>query len=286
MEINIEKISSYDHVTYTVREYIQPSFIYPRHYHPEFELTYIGESYGKLYAGNAVIDFRKGDLFLIAPGVIHSFKNPKNYSDSKVSAKATCVFFERNFLGSDFFNRKEARMLNELFKKATLGVLYFTPDQEFTELLKGLMKAKELRGVAILLEILDILSLDRNVRLISNDLLLNKYYFRYSKDDRIEKICDYMSRHYNDRVTCREVANMISMSEPAFSRFFKLRTEKTFTRVLNEIRVANAQKLLLESDKNVNEIGKECGYNNLSHFNRQFKSINKMSPGEFREYHL
>ena len=118
MQISIEKLNQYENSTYLIREYIQPSFASPRHYHQEFELAYIEESYGKLYMGNSIADFKKGDLFLFAPRLIHCFKNPKGYEETKNDAKATCVFFMRDFLGGDFLRRLQTKMLNSLFQKS------------------------------------------------------------------------------------------------------------------------------------------------------------------------
>lgn len=282
MEINEEKISFNDDVTYTIKSYKQSNFIYPRHYHPEYELTYIKEGQGKLYTGNTIIDFQGGDLFLIAPCIIHSFRNPRNYSGYKVKTKAHSVYFRPDFLGNDFLNRQEAIKLNEFFKRAGSCILQFRVGREVINLLKRIIQAESLSGIAILLEIMNKLSLDKNVLTYSNELVLNKYYVRYSRDKRIEKISDYLLKHLEKKITSREVAAMVDMSAASFSRFFKHRTKKTFTRVVNEIRLVKAQKLLLESDKRIHEICRECGYANLSYFNRQFKRVNRMSPGEFR----
>jgi transcriptional regulator GlxA family with amidase domain len=74
------------------------------------------------------------------------------------------------------------------------------------------------------------------------------------------------------------------MSTAGFPRFFKSRTEIIFTGFINEIRLSKAQKLLIESSKSIHDISLECGYRNLSYFNRQFRLHNNISPKGFREY--
>jgi len=283
MEINSQKVFITDNATYDIRRYITAHFKASRHNHPEFELAYIEESYGKLYSGNVILDFKKGDLFLIAPGLLHAFKNPKNFEDGKTKAVATCVFFPRNFMGNGFLEHRETRMLNKLLKKAEAGIIHFENEAKIPKLLKKLLKTKGLTGIATLLEILDTLSASNRMKIYSDELAVNRHYFRQSKDERLNRVSDYLLANFGNKLTCGEVAGMVNMSVPSFCRFFRIWTEKTFIEVLNEIRVANAQKLLLETNKSISEIGKECGYSSMSHFNKKFRLVSNIAPAGFRK---
>jgi AraC-like DNA-binding protein len=285
MQINLEKLSPYENSTYLIREYSQPSFKSPRHFHEEYELTYIEDSYGKLYIGNSIIDFRKGDLFLFAPRLIHCFKNPKGYELIKKSANAICVWFMPDFLGGDFFRRTQAKMLNAMLQKSEYGLHISRPSNEIIDLLKSIRLSKNLNGVIRLLLILDKLSVQKNITILS-DSRLNKYYYKHSSDNKIEKVMDYVKRNFRNKITEKEVASLIMMSEAGFSRFFKSRTEVNFTSYVNGIRLSEAQKLLIETKKPIHDICADCGYDNLSYFNRQFKLHNNMSPKVFREYFI
>ena len=78
-----------------------------------------------------------------------------------------------------------------------------------------------------------------------------------------------------------KVADVASMTRNAFCKYFKKRTNKTYVQFLNEIRVEQACKLLLsQTDMNIAEIAEQCGFRNMSNFNRQFKSIKKMTPSQ------
>lgn len=285
MQINLEKLSPHENSIYLIREYTQPSFKSPRHFHEEFELTYIGESYGKLYIGNSIIDFRKGDLFLFAPRLIHCFKNPKEYEVIKKAANAICVWFMPDFLGSDFLNKIHTKLLNSLLQKSEYGLQFSGPTAEIIDLLKSLRIAKNLDGVAQLLQLLNKLSVEKKLTILS-EIRLNKYYYKHSNDDKIENVMHYVQKNYHKKITAKEITSLINMSEAGFSRFFKSRTEVNFTEYLNDIRLSEAQKLLIETKKSIHEISKDCGYDNLSYFNRQFKSHNNMSPKVFREYFI
>ena len=282
MQVNLEKLNSNENCTYLFRQYTQPSFRSPRHFHKEFELAYIEESYGKLYVGNSIINFKKGDLFFFAPRLIHCFKNPIGYENTGKTAKAICIFFLSDFLGDDFLNRQQAQMLNSLFQKSNFGLHFPEPSAEIIELLNSIKPAKNLNGIINLLLILDKLAKQKNATVLS-DPLFKKYYYRHSEDDRIEKVMNYVIKNSDKKIREKEVSDLVQMSEAGFSRFFKSRTERNFTEFINEIRISKAKKLLIESNKLIKEISMICGYENLSHFNRQFKLYNCLSPKEFRE---
>ena len=73
------------------------------------------------------------------------------------------------------------------------------------------------------------------------------------------------------------------MTIPAFCRYFKRNTGKTFIRYVNEYRVKHASKLLMQTDNDVKSICYESGFNNFSNFIRFFKKYNNLSPKKFRE---
>jgi AraC-like DNA-binding protein len=77
-----------------------------------------------------------------------------------------------------------------------------------------------------------------------------------------------------------------NLTPGAFCRFFRQHTRKTFSTLLNEVRVEHACRYLRESKQSISQIAFSCGYTNLSNFNRQFKDIMGMPPGEYiRKYH-
>ncbi|MCY1559897.1 HTH-type transcriptional activator RhaS [compost metagenome] len=73
------------------------------------------------------------------------------------------------------------------------------------------------------------------------------------------------------------------MQEVSFSRFIKKRTGKTFIDILNEIRLGHASRMLIDTTNTVFEIAYNCGFNNISNFNRVFKKKKNTTPKSFRE---
>jgi transcriptional regulator GlxA family with amidase domain len=72
------------------------------------------------------------------------------------------------------------------------------------------------------------------------------------------------------------------MTPTSFSRYFKSRVNKSFSGFLKEIRIDYARKLLTEEKMSINQIGYECGFLNISNFNKQFKKITGEQPFHYR----
>ena len=104
-----------------------------------------------------------------------------------------------------------------------------------------------------------------------------------SESRRVLKVKDYINTHINDELRLEQLANLVSMTPTAFSRFFKLRTGKTFSEYIIDIRLGHAARLLLDTTDSVSEICWDCGFNTLSNFNRLFRKRKGCSPTEFRE---
>jgi transcriptional regulator GlxA family with amidase domain len=100
---------------------------------------------------------------------------------------------------------------------------------------------------------------------------------------RVESIMAYLNKNFDKNITLTEAAKIASMSEVAFSRFFKLRTGKTFVDTLNEIRLGHASRMLIDTTQSITEIAYKCGFNNMSNFNRIFKKKKDCTPKEFRQ---
>ena len=130
-----------------------------------------------------------------------------------------------------------------------------------------------------LLELLHHLSLtdDRTV-LSSTDMR------QYSTADsqRIDAVIKYISDNYDSYITLNDVAEVAGMTTNSFCRFFKKMTNKSFTQFLNEIRIRNASRLLLQDDITVSEVCYRVGYNSITNFYRQFKQTMGSTPKDYR----
>ena len=131
------------------------------------------------------------------------------------------------------------------------------------------------------LEILNILAHSEGARTLAT----SSYAKVQVEDDsrRILKVKDYIIKNYPYELKLQTLADIASMSQSAFSRFFKLHTGRTLSDYIIDIRLGYATRMLLDTNDTIADISFKCGYNNLSNFNRTFRRKKGCTPREFRE---
>lgn len=254
----------------------------PWHYHPEFEIVLVTESTGKRFIGDQIGNFRPGDLAFIGPNLPHLYRNDRKYyqSGSGLRAQSIVVHFLMDSLGNDFLQLPESADLRELFERSGRGLdIFGQTNMRVQAMLFELLKLDGLPRWMKLLEILHVLAETDEYKTISRHAMKGQH----EKDnDRLNKVLELVMQSFHQEIRMEDVARTVKMSPPSFSRYFKLRTRKTFSDFVSEIRLGHAAKLLQEENSSVAEICFASGFNNLSNFNRQFKRYYKMNPLRFR----
>jgi AraC-like DNA-binding protein len=281
MQIAYEKLIVDENSLFHYHEFIQPRFTSPFHLHDEFELIVIIKSHGKLYLGNNVINFSDSNLFLFAPGLPHCFYNTHGYEKGEILAHAFVVFFKRDFLGSNFFDKTETMQLNRLIKKSQSGVQILNPSKELIKRIITLGKKKNLEKLGEFILILNELSGRKCIELSTSIGELSTSGLSESKI--VNDVFKYVAENFQKKISLGTAASIANMQKAAFCRYFKRKTKKKFSEFVNEIRIMHARKLLTETDEKVKEVAYECGYESNSYFNRQFKNSCNMSPFDFRK---
>ena len=90
-----------------------------------------------------------------------------------------------------------------------------------------------------------------------------------------------MNKNYQENISLEDIARHVGMNASALCRYYKKNTGKTLFSYLSELRISYAVKLLMNKNIAISQIAYDCGYNNLSHFNRQFKGITGKTPSEY-----
>jgi AraC-like DNA-binding protein len=284
MEINVERLFTDKNTTYITKHYQQINFTSPRHYHNEYEIAYIENSSGKLFVGNTIVNFNSRDLFIFAPRLVHAFKNSETRNTRERDAKATIIWFKTDFFGNEFLDRDEAKGLKKLLINAEEGIHFICPDPKVVSCILKLSEKKGLEGIIDFISILDHLASCNNYKLLSLKWYKKHYYTL--KEGRLYEILEYIEKNYSSESVFQNAIQMTNMSESAFSRYFKHKTEITFTKYVNDIKIINVQKLLIETNRKILDICYLCGFNNLTYFNRLFKKVNGITPKQFRELYL
>jgi AraC-like DNA-binding protein len=168
-----------------------------------------------------------------------------------------------------------------MFNRSIHGISFSKKAAE--ELTPRLVSLSKLDGMDYFLEITSLLYDLANSR---NQRLLSTYTVDYDKFDDYDKmklVYEYVQKHFADKITLEDVANVASMSIISFNRFIKKRTGKTFVNYINDIRIGYAARWLVEKDLSVSEVAFKSGFNNIANFNRSFKAIKNCTPSQYRE---
>lgn len=248
------------------------------HFHPEVELVYVNRGQGKRHIGNHLSYFNNSMLVLIGANLPHN-----GFVDRlTTTGKETIVQFKPDFWGSHFFNMPEMNQINLLFERAEKGIL-FQPEtkSKVGPKIENMLECEGMSRVIILLDILNDLSQATDYTLLNADGFAFETELKDS--ERIDLIFKHVNQNFKNSISLTEMADIVSMTVPAFCRYFKKSTGKTFTKLVNEYRVVHATKLLQENQTSITDICYESGFNNFSHFNKLFKEFTGKSASSYRK---
>ncbi|WCO01566.1 AraC family transcriptional regulator [Psychroserpens ponticola] len=247
------------------------------HFHPEVELVYVNKGKGKRHIGNHLSYFNNSQLILIGANLPHN-----GFTDRlTINGSETIVQFRPEFLGDYFFNVPEMEGISNLFERSKSGILFgVKTKQKIGKKIEKLSEKEGFKKILVLLEILHGLAKSEDYTILNAD----GFAFEAEPQDsaRIDIIFKYVNQNFTQHITLDEIADKVSMTVPAFCRYFKKVTGKTFTKLVNEYRVVHATKLLSESQMSIADVSYECGFNNFSHFNKLFKEFTGKSASKYR----
>ncbi|WP_339781957.1 AraC family transcriptional regulator [uncultured Thalassospira sp.] len=278
-----------------------PAIPFEWHYHPEYELTLTIDSRGRRYVGDHIGDYQHEDLVLLGPNLPHTWhSSPVHVPVGSVGGSISTV------LSGD---QKNAQLLHQAF------VFWFSADwidqtcatmPEFASLIPLLHMAR--RGVVfdretackvaaltprfdngpstsqlvLLIEVLTILTEAHSVTPLAS-ARFDAAAPNRSEATRLGKILDILHANYAHPPTAAALAGQMGMSERTVRRFFKTRMGSNIQDYVMGLRLGRAAALLLSSDMPVYRVAEETGFENLSHFNRQFVRHKSMTPSAFRK---
>lgn len=284
MKLEQTKITSYTNSTVSVLNREESFFQSPFHSHPELELVYVKESFGKRIIGNSVMPFEPGDMVFLGSDLPHVWLNDEMYYQgiSTLKANAIVVYFSKDIFGPAFYELKETQKINELFFQAGKGIsIIGKTNKQIAKKLEKLLLKKDFEVIIGLFEILSLLSESQDRIYLNNETYSSGY--QDSKKDRLSEVFQYVNENFKKDILLIEIAAIANMTPTSFCRMFKLKTKKSFVEYLNEIRVSKACKFLLETDLSMSEIAYESGYKTASNFNKLFKKFMGMTPSEFKK---
>jgi AraC-like DNA-binding protein len=285
MRAQFEDITWTDHESFLVRAYDLPRFAVPWHFHPEIELALILEGSGDRCVGDHLEAFGAGDLVLLGPNLPHYWHShaASNGTRSRGRARAIVVQLREDSLGKRFFTLPETAAWLRLLERSRQGLAF--PAGVAATVSREMQRLLKLEGTPRLLGLLNILQ-HLTEALPQARSLASEHYLPdcdHRTAERMRKVHQFLYAHLAEPIGLDEVAKVAGMSSAAFSRYCRRVTGRTLTRLLAELRVTQACKLLTETEQSVSEVAFASGFQSISNFNRVFHELKGENPMSFRK---
>ena len=283
MKASLESLNASSLNSFLVRGFEEKQFSAPYHLHPELELTLILSGSGKRYVGSKMNDFYPGDFVLLGPNLPHCWKTEGEKNAEKSSS--IVVQFKKDFLGDSFFEKPEMMPVVQLLNKSDGGIKFTGDTTFYKNKMQGLFdEQNSFKRVILLLDILHQLSLSKKKELIEKKK--SNTVISVGEQQRLHWVMAYIVEHFKEEVSLSKAAAIASMTSPAFCKYFKKITRKTFIETVTDYRIDYAAQQLINTSHSISQIGFDSGFNDLSHFHKTFKARMQLSPLCYRNIFL
>lgn len=235
------------------------------HYHDVYEIYLLLKGTRYMIIDGNVFKTYGGDVAIIRPGELH-----RSYGDA--SYEGICFNFSYNYLNRYYTPEARAALLKCLHTN-----IISLPDDIVTEIVRLSTACRhhpEL-GFAYFSTILGLLSSNTAKRIEGTALTGN--------NKELAKITSYIGEHYTDIENLDELSNALFISKGYLCNFFKKHTGETVIHYINSLKIQHACFLLSDTDKSINKVADECGFESAAYFNHVFKSYIHLTPNAFRK---
>ena len=243
-------------------------------------VIYIKQGIGIYLIDSDLRPINQGDIIILPPKVSYSFSATELGDEYNVNIDAVVLRFDNAWLSNllavfGTLNKVVLKIREMSDPYAVEGPKWMKLSALMDELSKSLAPKK----AVIILEILELISTPKDLIKI----LQSSPYQDMSLKEKKEKIERYIHTNFLGKISLEEVAAYLGMNRTYFCMFFKKHYGKGFADYLNDLRVDKAASLLIQGDRTISEIARECGFKTVSYFNRAFKRSKDITPGEYRK---
>ena len=244
------------------------------HYHPEVELTLITKGRGTRFVGDHIGAYAQGDLVLLGRDLPHQWIS----SDRTLSPENSAVVLQ--FRENLFSPYPECQPVANLLLLARRGLSFQNTSTSLKERVQEISSLDPGRQLSSLLGVLFDLASFTEMNVLSKQASFSN---RRRDEAKINGILNHILENINQPLSVTEIAERANLVPQSFCRWFKQNTGQSYIKFLNKVRLEHACEMLLTADLPVHDIALQSGFDNVSHFNRTFKSNLGMTPSKYRQ---
>jgi AraC-like DNA-binding protein len=253
------------------------------HYHNNYEISFITEGTGKRIVADSIEEFQPGDLVFIGRNLPHVWIAEKeNKFLSERSLEMVFLQFSANIFFAQMMGLPEFKNVRRALDLSERGIQIVGQTlNEVSEIMLQLPYLKGFDRMNNFFRLMDIIGKSSSNVSLASEEYMNKRFITGNK--RIALLHDYLMNHYREEIDLKKLSDLVSMAEGSLCRFFRINVGTSIFEYLNRIKVDFACKLLMDPDIGILDVCLDSGFNNLSHFNKQFRKNTGVTPSNYRK---
>ena len=255
------------------------------HWHEEFEIGFVTEGSVILGCGNRKYQMEFGDIFFVNSNVLHSMH--KNNTSKQAVFKS--IAFHSSIISESMNSVFYIKYLLPILSNSNFREYIITKDSNFYQSMLDILskvwnlvcsqssdfEIKVRNELSTLFCILN--QFQKNIKETFSPKMPN-----YLPEKRVQVLLDYIHTHYKDKITIEELAKTASISKTEVLRCFKAIMGLSPISYLNSYRLQSAAHMLINTEKNIQEIAEDCGFDDNSYFSKLFKKKYHVTPHDYR----
>lgn len=261
-------------------------FDYPIHNHPEYEINLVAGMSGTRVMGDSTERYTDFDLVLLGPYLYHKWDGDEPLQQNGQPYRVITIQFAMDLFNGHLFEKERFLKIRKLLRDSSRGIKFHgNCFKEAMRIMVNLTEDKGFTNIIEFLQLLDLLSHSTESTFLASEGFSPQA--PRSENNRIQVAYRFILKNFTDpALKISAVAAQVNMSDSAFSHFFKQSAFRSFSQFTIDIRIGHACKLLLHTDKTINQISFKSGFNNLANFNRLFKKYRSCTPQKYRRQYL
>lgn len=263
----------------------------------DYEMFYVAEGKANIKIENNILIMDKGKIIIVPPDTSHSFwinddEKPIIYwvhfdfkyrhdvhSLDKLVTEHNSILYSEKLINENYIRSKV-----QYIDGFDLTNSIMINNKEIESYFKELFNIYEKHN---LLWQIDSKILFLKIFKCIFDELMEEFSIKYKyKKSASDVVIEYIHNNYNRKITLRELAEQVAISEDYLGKMFKKNTGKTIIEYLNNYRISKAKEFLMDLRLSIEDIAEMTGFSDIYYFSKVMKKIEGVSPSRWRNTHL